>query len=70
MKQTAYLTIRLEIEDKCEVNPVNLCDELESYFAFNKITATKITGYNFEYDKLIPYEYNNCIETFIPNFHD
>ena len=70
MKQTAYLTIRLEIEDECEVNPVNLCDELESYFAFNKITATKITGYKFRYDNYIPYEYNNCIETFIPNFHD
>ena len=28
MKQTAYLTIRLEIEDERDINPVNLCDEL------------------------------------------
>ena len=62
MKQTAYLTIRLEIEDGKDINPVNLCDELS--------IRDNITGYKFEYDKLIPYEYNNCIETFIPNFHD
>jgi len=62
MKQTAYLTIRLEIEDYMKFNPVNLCDELS--------IKDNITGYKFEYDNYIPYEYNNCIETFIPNFHD
>ena len=62
MKKTAYLTIRLEIEDGKDINPVNLCDELS--------IKDNITGYNFEYDNYIPYKYNNCIETFIPTFHD
>ena len=62
MKQTAYLTIRLEIEDGKDINPVHICDELS--------IRDNITGYKFRYDNYIPYKYNNCIETFIPNFHD
>jgi hypothetical protein len=68
MAKTAIFTIRLNVDDESDINPVHLCEEIQCYLnslsyneeedAMDQIN-NEVTGYTYKFDNFIPYNYNN-----------
>ena len=46
----ATFTVRINVDDNSDLNPVHLCEEMQAYL--NNNGNNKISGYTFNYDKL------------------
>ena len=62
--KNATFTVRLEFDDNDEVNPLHLCEEIQSYLneshhygmkKLSDIKPAKVSGYKFEYDNFIKF---------------
>ena len=62
--KNATFTVRLEFDNNDVVNPLHLCEEIQSYLneshhygmkKVDDIEPAKVSGYKFEYDNFIKF---------------
>ena len=53
MTKSATFTVRINVDDNSDLNPVHLCEEMQAYL--NNNGNNKISGYTFNYDKFLPF---------------
>ena len=77
--KNATFTVRLEFDDNDEVNPLHLCEEIQSYLneshhygmkKLNDIIPAKVSGYKFEFDNFIKFQEQQPIDEISEVFDD